>query len=328
MNSLIKSCTNKSNEIMRLDKLLTEFAKDDELLKNWSRSRLKNLIESGAVLVNGKKATKAGALIKPGELIEITPVASVSREIKPLKLEIEKLYEDDFIIAINKPPGISVHAGAGNKDYNLVNALRGYFEQDVIDKDSVRAGIVHRLDKDTTGVIIVAKNLDALTKFSELFSRRKIKKTYISLVLNTPRSKRLVGREDNGVIESGIIRDKSNRLKMAIDLNRGKKALTEWKVIERMSYACLVTVNLLTGRTHQIRVHFNHLQSPVIGDLVYGNFEALPPKLKKITLEFGRQALHAEKLEFEHPFTNKLIEIKAAIPADMEKLINEFRNYR
>ncbi len=312
---------------LRLDMyMLEEFKKKSELSK-WTRSQIKNLIESGAVVLNNKQIKKPGVLIKPGSLLEITLESDRRLDVEQWDIEIPVLYEDKSLIVINKPQGISMHPGAGHKDKTIVNAMAAYFSKDLLEKD-VRAGVVHRLDKDTTGIVVLAKNVEIHHSLCQLFAKREIKKTYQALVMSTPRSKRIVNKQDSGEIETMIARDPKSRTKMSVSKEDGKKALTSWLVKERMSYACLLEIDLKTGRTHQIRVHFNHVNSPIIGDITYGDFSALPLKLKKIAENFGRQALHASELAFKHPVNGKLIKLKAELPQDMESLIDEFRKFK
>jgi 23S rRNA pseudouridine1911/1915/1917 synthase len=311
----------------RLDMFLLENLNSGTQSGKWTRSQIKILIESGQVKIEGKLTKKAGTAVKPGTVVNVIFADTSRPPIKPWDVNIPVIFEDKYLIAVNKPPGISMHPGAGKKDFTLVNALAAHFNKELISKDS-RAGVVHRLDKDTSGVVILAKNVEVHDALSRMFAERKVKKTYIALVLSTPRSKRLVNKNDHGTIETNITRDPKSRVKMSVSKEKGKSALTSWKVKERMSYSSLLEIDLLTGRTHQIRVHFNYVNSPVIGDKTYGDFSAIPAKLRKAAEIFGRQALHAELLEITHPVNKKLLKLKAPLPDDMLELINEFRKYK
>lgn len=306
--------------------LLGEFAKHAEL-SGLSRSQIKLLIERGAVTIGGRKVLKSGAAVKPGVQVAVEGIPASSSVIEPWDHEIPILFEDESLLVINKPPGISMHPGAGQPDKTILNALWSHLGSQFGDSGSMRAGIVHRLDKDTTGAVVIAKNVEAQNELSRQFAKREVKKIYLALALSTPRSKRILNREDSGVIEAGLGRDSKNRLKMAVK-EEGRHSVTHWKVVERMGYGALLEIDLKTGRTHQIRVHLNHIHSPVIGDPTYGDFSMLPTALKRAANEFGRQALHASNLEFRHPARREEIRVEAPVPKDMEKLIDAFRNHR
>lgn len=311
---------------IRLDKfLLAEFQKDKKL-QDWTRSQIKNLIEGGAVSYEGKALTKAGYVINRGNEIEIKSLNFEKEEFEPWDKLIPVIFEDKHLIVVDKPAGVTMHPGAGKKSQTLVHALSSHFSKDLLEKDS-RAGVVHRLDKDTSGIVVLAKNVQVHADLSEMFAKREIKKTYIALALSTPRSKRAINKEDSGQIETFINRDAKSRIKMSVSSEAGRNSITNWKVKERMHYACLMEIDLMTGRTHQIRVHFDHINSPIIGDRTYGNFSSLPPKLKKTAEEFGRQALHAECLKFKHPVSKKVLDLHAPLPKDMLDLIDEFRKF-
>jgi 23S rRNA pseudouridine1911/1915/1917 synthase len=238
---------------------------------------------------------------------------------------LEILFEDEHLIVINKPCGLSMHPGAGNRVATLANAVVahvGTHQGEVGEVD--RPGIVHRLDKDTTGVVVVAKSAKALTGLAKQFNDRTIKREYLSLVFTTPRAKRAVQLQDSGEVVAAIGRHPTERTKMAVHAE-GRPALTKWRVVERFSYGTLLANTLQTGRTHQIRVHMDSIGSPVIGDTMYGDFSGLPKHLKEAAERFGRQALHAASLGFSHPIHDTFQEFSAPLPDDMEVLISQFR---
>ena len=272
-----------------------------------TRTAAQRMIEEGNVLVNNKKQ-KVSYKVLEGDLIQIRPEEVKEIEIKPQEIPIEIIYEDNDIIVVNKPKGMVVHPANGNPDGTLVNAIMA------ICKDSLsgiggelRPGIVHRLDKDTSGLLIIAKNDKAHVNMSEQIKNHQVKKTYIALV-------RGAVKENEATINMPIGRSTSDRKKMAVNKN-GKEAITHIKVLKRYDKYTLLEVNIETGRTHQIRVHLSHIGYPIIGDYTYSNGKN----------EFGvvGQCLHAKKLEFKHPITNKEMKLEAPLPEYFEKIINE-----
>ena len=272
-----------------------------------TRTAAQRMIEEGNILVNNKKQ-KVSYKVLEGDLIQIRPEEVKEIEIKPQEIPIEIIYEDNDIIVVNKPKGMVVHPANGNPDGTLVNAIMA------ICKDSLsgiggelRPGIVHRLDKDTSGLLIIAKNDKAHVNMSEQIKNHQVKKTYIALV-------RGAVKENEATINMPIGRSTSDRKKMAVNKN-GKEAITHIKVLKRYDKYTLLEVNIETGRTHQIRVHLSHIGYPIIGDYTYSNGKN----------EFGvvGQCLHAKKLEFKHPITNKEMKLEAPLPEYFEKIINE-----
>ena len=273
-----------------------------------TRTSAQRQIEQGNVTINGKRTTKVSYKVSDGDEIEIEEKEPVEIELKAQDIPVDIVYEDKDIIVVNKPKGMVVHPANGNPDGTLVNAIMA------ICKDSlsgiggeIRPGIVHRLDKDTSGLLIVAKNDMAHVNMSEQIKRHEVKKTYIALV-------RGVVKENEATIDMPIGRSNSDRKKMAVTKN-GKNAVTHIKVLKRYDKYTLLEVNIETGRTHQIRVHLAHIGYPVIGDYIYSNGKN----------EFGivGQCLHAKSLEFKHPITGEDMKLEAPLPAYFKNVINE-----
>ena len=299
---------NNADEKQRLDSYIT--LKDNEL----SRSMVQKLLEDEKILVNGNK-TKASYKVQLGDKIEIQIEEPKEIKLQAQDIPIEVVYEDKDIIVVNKPKGLVVHPANGNPDGTLVNAIMA------ICKDSLsgiggelRPGIVHRLDKDTSGLLIVAKNDKAHINMSEQIKDRKVSKTYIALVRGTI-------SENEATIKMPIARSTRDRKKMAVSKN-GKEAITHFEVLNRYTTSkasyTLLEVKIDTGRTHQIRVHMAEIGHPVIGDTVYSNGKN----------EFGivGQCLHAKKLEFIHPITEKEMSLEAEIPEYFKNVIDQLEN--
>ena len=276
-------------------------------ITDYSRTAVQRLIEENKIIVNGKKE-KVSYKVQNGDKIEIEEEPAKEIELKAQDIPLEILYEDDDIIVVNKPKGMVVHPANGNPDGTLVNAIMS------ICKDSlsgiggeIRPGIVHRLDKNTSGAIIIAKNDKAHINLSEQLKNHEIKKTYIALV-------RGIVKENNATINMPIGRSKKDRKKMDVDKN-GKEAITHFKVLKRYKDCTLLEINIETGRTHQIRVHLSHIGYPIIGDEVYSN--------GKNRWNIEGQCLHAKSLDFKHPITGKQIRIEAELPEYFKKILEE-----
>ena len=290
----------ESEEQKRIDAYISENTE-------YSRTAVQRLIEEEKITVNGKKE-KASYKVQNGDIIEIEEEPAREIKLKAQDIPLQILYEDKDIIVVNKPKGMVVHPANGNPDGTLVNAVMA------ICKDSlsgiggeIRPGIVHRLDKNTSGAIIIAKNDKAHINLSEQLKNHEIKKTYIALV-------RGVVKENNATINMPIGRSKKDRKKMDVDKN-GKEAITHFKVLKRYKDCTLLEINIETGRTHQIRVHLSHIGYPIIGDEVYSNGK------NKWNIE--GQCLHAKSLDFKHPITGKNMHIEAPIPEYFENIIKE-----
>jgi 23S rRNA pseudouridine1911/1915/1917 synthase len=311
---------------IRVDKFLHQQLGALEEPVEVTRSQLKRWIEHSGVLINQKQVCKSGALVKPGAEVVFVPQYVDDKELEPFDFSLQILHEDSAVIVVNKPPGLTVHPGAGNPDKTLLNAVVHHFERHSnCFSEKIRPGIVHRLDRDTSGVMVIARNPAAHAALSQQFADRTVDRAYRTLVLSTPRARRVIDKEDSGVIDAPLARDPSNRLCMAV-VESGKRAVTNWKVIERYANANLLEVKLQTGRTHQIRVHMNHVGSPVIGDRTYGNCSALPKALLLQADAFGRQALHAFRLGFVHPETKEPVLFESDLPDDFAALVHAFAN--
>lgn len=275
--------------------------------KELSRTNVQRLIESGNILVNNN-TQKISYKVQPGDEVSIVIPEAKEIELKPQDIKVDIVYEDSDIIVVNKPKGLVVHPAVGNPDGTLVNAIMN------ICKDSlsgiggeIRPGIVHRLDKDTTGLLIIAKNDKAHINLSEQIKNREVKKIYVALV-------RGVVPENEATINMPIGRSTKDRKKMAVVKN-GKEAVTHFKVLNRFKNYTLLEIKIDTGRTHQIRVHMSEIGYPVVGDMVYSNGKN----------EFGveGQMLHAKSLEFKHPITEKQMHLEAELPEYFKEIIEK-----
>jgi 23S rRNA pseudouridine1911/1915/1917 synthase len=296
----------------RLDRVVT--AHFPEL----SRTRVQELIEEGLVLLNGKPA-KDSQKVHASDVIRVAPQERPALRAEAEAIPLDVLYEDEDVIAINKPAGMSVHAGAGNSHGTLVNALLGRGQALSQPQDPLRPGIVHRLDKETSGILLVAKNDFAHAKLSEAFRQRAIRKIYIALVQGSM-------EEERGRIELAIARDPNRRTRMtakrATLLPNSRPARTDWRELAKIDSTSLLEIQLHTGRTHQIRVHFSALRHPVVGDTLYGAAGQL--HVGRTTLpSLGRNFLHAAKIGFTQPRTGKAIELSAPLPGELREYLGK-----
>jgi 23S rRNA pseudouridine1911/1915/1917 synthase len=285
----------------RLDKLLSLH------FPEYSRTYFQFLIERGCILVDGR-ILKKRETPKEGDRIEVDFVLPPEISLQPQNIPLDILYEDEHLIAINKPAFMVVHPAAGHPKDTFVNALLYHCRQLEIG-DSLRPGIVHRLDKDTSGILLAAKTAFTHAKLVELFSNRKIQKHYIAVCVGTPKE---------GLIDAAIKRHPVKRKEMAINVTEGKEAKSICHVLGKDDSLSLVEIQLLTGRTHQIRVHLKHLGTPILGDAVYGSWSA-NKKFKP-----PRQLLHAQHLHFIHPITQEVLNLSAPIPNDLASYIKRF----
>lgn len=293
--------TYKVEEIGRLDKVVSN------LEQNISREAIQRMIKTGKILVNGKQE-KASYKTTVGDVITLEEEIPEEIELKPQEMPLDIIYEDDDMLVINKEKGIVVHPGNGNPDGTLANAVMAKCKGSLSGiGGKIRPGIVHRIDKDTSGLIIVAKNDTAHINLSKQIQDRKVKKTYITLV-------RGVIKENEATINMPIGRSSKDRKKMAVTKD-GKEAITHFKVLKRYNGFTLLEVKIETGRTHQIRVHLSEIGYPVVGDEVYSN--------GKNPFGVKGQMLHAEKLELKHPITGKELTFEAPVPKYFEDIINQ-----
>ena len=282
-----------------------------------SRSRVKSLINAELILANDTCA-KAGFRIREGDLVKVSIPEPTSSDLCPENIPLDIIYEDNFIILINKPAGLVVHPASGNYSGTLVNALLHY-SQDLSGIGGViRPGIVHRIDKNTSGVLVVAKNDFAHQSLSSQFKEHSITRKYIGLVYGTLKN-------ETGTVTSIIGRHPVDRKKMSTKARRGKAAVTHWRVIEQFDEIALLEISLETGRTHQIRVHLADIQRPVIGDPVYCSKKRLmtikDDRLRNRLRSLNRQALHAGLLGFVHPKIGEYVEFTAPLPDDMKEVL-------
>jgi 23S rRNA pseudouridine1911/1915/1917 synthase len=289
-------------------------------LPEHSRSFIARLIDDGRVTVDGKPAGRASLRVAEGQNAEIdipppAPTTAASQEM-PLSV----LFEDSHLVVVDKPAGLVVHPAAGHADRTLVNALLFHVRDLSGIGGQLRPGIVHRLDKDTSGVMVIAKNDEAHRKLSAVWGTDAVRKEYVAVVYGTPQKPR-------GTIDAPIGRDPRNRKRMAIVAD-GRRAVTDYEVIESLRHASVLRCVLRTGRTHQIRVHLKSIGHPIIGDPVYSGpqWRGIPDKrLQKAISSFGRQALHAVSLQIPHPKTDKVMVFTAPVPEDMRALIEALR---
>ncbi len=294
----------------RLDQIIAQ------LCPQYSRSQLQKWIKSGNVHVNGK-VLKAKIKCQLDDEIVIQPQALQQTQDDPEPMDLDVIYEDDDLLVINKPRGLVVHPGAGNWTGTLVNGLLAH-HPDL--KNIPRAGIVHRLDKNTTGLMVVAKTLEAHKALVDQLQARSVKREYLALVYGNVIS--------GATLESYMGRHPVDRKRMAVT-ERGKYAITHYRIEEKLVHHTLLRVHLETGRTHQIRVHLSWKNYPIIGDPTYGGRPRIPKALTetvKHTLQrFKRQALHATKLGFIHPVTQEAVSWQAPLPDDMHNLLEQLR---
>ncbi|MEQ9309488.1 MAG: RluA family pseudouridine synthase [Balneolaceae bacterium] len=308
-------------ESIRLDAYITGF------VENATRNKVQKAIKDGYVWVNGKHE-KVSYKMLPGDKIYIELPIAPPPEAEAEQLDINIIFEDDDLIIVNKEAGMVVHPAYGNWTGTLVNGLMHHVDElaGEDEEENIRPGIVHRLDKDTSGLLVVAKNDETLAKLSSKFAKKDVERTYWAIVWGTP--------QEEGTIEGDIGRSKQDRKLMTVMNNgRGKHAVTHYKVLEHFDYLSLVEVKLETGRTHQIRVHFSHIGHNVFGDSTYGgtsvrygpNTGARKTMFHKLITGLGRQALHAKTLGFEHPKSGEIVRFDSELPDDFQHVLDTLR---
>lgn len=302
----------------RLDLFLTHH------VENATRTKVQAAIRAGYVLVDGVVA-RSSHPVAPGEVIHVTLPRTPPPDVLPEPIPLEIVYEDDHLLVVNKPAGMVTHPAYGNYTGTLVNALLHHCASLSAVNDVTRPGIVHRLDKDTSGLMVVAKTDQAHAHLARQFARRTIRREYQAIVWGTFAA-------SSGIIEANLGRSKSDRKKMAV-VQEGKRAVTEYTVLERFPYLSLVRLRLQTGRTHQIRVHLAHIQHPVFGDptyngrrILYGPGSARQKAEVQALLEIlTRQALHARTIGFRHPATGADVLFESSLPEDMTRVLGLIR---
>ncbi len=296
------------NEGKRLDQFLSETLKI-------SRAKAQELIERNYVKINNSYKQKSYRL-KINDKLELLPSVSYTSEVitdflTPQNIPIEILYEDEYLVVLSKPPGMVVYPCLGHRDGTLMNAVAYHFKKLASVGGPLRPGVVHRLDKDTSGAIIIALDDEAYYGLVEMFKNRLIRKEYLTLVYGEVK--------DYGKITSPIGRSPKDRKRMSTKAKTLKEAITEWRVIKRFNNCSLLKVRIITGRTHQIRVHFSSIGHPLLGDSLYGRKTYI--ELKRDRIKIPRQMLHAHKIEFIHPIKEEIISVEAPLPKDMRDIL-------
>ena len=295
----MKIISEKNN--IRLDTYLAEETQ-------YTRSKIQKLIKENQIKVNNKPVN-ASHKIKENDTIEINEIEEEITDIKPEKMDLDIIYEDEYLAIINKKSGIVVHPAVGNRNHTLVNGLLYHFNE-ISNKNTIRPGIVHRLDKDTSGLMLVAKNDQVHEKLSNMIRKKQVERKYQALVWGTV-------RHDKGTIDAPIGRDINNRQKYTVTDINSKDSVTHFKVIERLNNATLIECTLETGRTHQIRVHMAYINHPIVNDEVYCN-------KKLINKQFG-QMLHSKSIKLTHPVTNQELYYSQEPPQEFIEIINQFK---
>ena len=275
-------------------------------LPQFSRSRIQQLIRGGAATLNGK-AARPRDLVRPGDTIRVLEPPAEKIETSPEPIPLDVIFEDEDLLVLNKPAGLVVHPGAGHREHTLVNALLNHCQNLSGIGGKERPGIVHRLDKDTTGCLVVAKNDETHRALSDQFAERTVEKIYVALVAGKL-------RKPSGSIDEKIGRHPVHRQRMSVGSPRGRIAKTDYRVLETGAGLSLVECRLHSGRTHQIRVHLHHIGHPILGDRIYG---------PRNSGAHARQMLHAWKLGFSHPRTNEWKQFEAPMPADFEETMRK-----
>ena len=287
-------------ENVRIDVFLTENTE-------FSRNKISQVIKKGEVLVNNKKVS-ASYKVKIGDVINYNEPAPDIIDLEPEKMDLDIVYEDDYLVIINKPSGLVVHPAVGNYSHTLVNGLLYHFNK-ISNKKSIRPGIVHRLDKDTSGLMIVAKDDKTHDLLAGMIKNKKVERKYLALVWG-------VLRHEKGRIDAPIGRDINDRQKYTVTDINSKNSITHFKVIERFKEVSLLECKLDTGRTHQIRVHMEYIGHPIVNDPVYGR--------RKIINDFG-QMLHSKSIKLIHPITNKELFFEVEPPKEFNEILESFK---
>jgi 23S rRNA pseudouridine1911/1915/1917 synthase len=311
--------------LLRIDKFI--FTR----IESTSRTRIQSAANAGNILVNNKPV-RPSYKVKPGDVVQIVlPTPPRELELIPENIPINIVYEDDDVVVVNKEPGMVVHPAYGNYTGTLVNALMWHFKDlPLFQTGELRPGLVHRIDKDTSGILVIAKNELALNKLSKQFFDRTTDRKYIALIWGTP-------VPSKGTITGNVGRNIRDRKLMQVfpDGSQGKTAITHYKVLEDLGYVSIIECKLETGRTHQIRVHLSFIKHPLFNDDEYGGdkilkgttFSKYQQFVKNCFTILPRQALHAKSLAFDHPVTGKRLSFDSELPDDMKQVIEKWRNY-
>ena len=310
-------------EPLRVDKFLMN------RIENATRNKIQQAAKSGFIFVN-EKNVKSNYKVKPGDVAKVMfAYPPYENLLIGEKMPLEIVFEDDSLLVINKPPGLVVHPGHGNYSGTLLNGLISHFENLPSNKDG-RPGLVHRIDKDTSGLLVVAKTEESMTHLAKQFYLKSSKRKYNALVWG-------IVEKEEGTIDENLARDPKNRLIMSVPQNKelGKKAVTHYKILERCNYLTLLECQLETGRTHQIRAHMKHIGHPIFNDQRYGGDKILKGTIFNKYKQFvqncfkimPRQALHAKSLGFVHPSTNKQLNFECELPKDFSESLIKWRNY-
>lgn len=296
----------------RLDRVLAA------TIPQHSRSFLAGLIENGHVMVDGEATIKPSHRVVEGQIVEVSIPPAVTASMKPQEMPLTILFEDEDLVIIDKPAGVVVHPAAGHADRTLVNALLFHVRDLSGIGGELRPGIVHRLDKETSGVMVIAKNDATHRALSAAWPTDAVRKEYLAIIYGTP-------KQTHGVIDAPIGRDPRNRKRMSV-VAGGRNAITEYEIVEQLRGTSFVRCRLRTGRTHQIRVHLKHLGHPIVGDALYSGpqWRGIPDKrVQKALSSFKRQALHAARLTIPH--RGKSMTFEAPLPEDMQQLLQALR---
>ncbi len=325
MKSIINLIVKNKENNLRVDALL---AKQNEEL---SRSKIKNLILNNKLKINNLLITDPSKKVKYKDNVILKITEEKTESLRPFKYLLDVIHEDNDLIVINKPAGISMHPGPGNYDNTIVNALINYSDNILSNfGNDLRPGIVHRIDKDTSGLIVIAKNNPTHENLSNQFADHSITRVYQAMVWGKT-------RPQTGKIDTYITRSSKNRQMMEVSLTKGKRAITNYKTLEvfendKVPTLSLIECKLETGRTHQIRVHLSHKGNNILGDKKYKKkykkFLGIDDNLEKLIKELGRQFLHAKILGFNHPKNGKRLEFSSKLPNDLEKILKKLRKIK